>query len=333
MKRLSNKKITVATVALIATTGFFSPVWNIQDPVRDANWILKQIKEGIMHTERLAHKATLREQDLSESLWRNKTNEKHSSAKIRAKTTATSNTANLASEERYSTGKMIAKHVCEYIKGGKSKKTQNDCAQEKSETITLIEKSLKQESAQQATLAERITVHKHQSNQPTDERKTIESYGNIISETSRLMTQYTLLTPEQKADIEAAADLLFFKKTKTPSVTDILKTNTADANQFEDLQRSLLLRQLFLDGHSKRVVDAQKGSTAENQTIIESGTPKRYQERLEQIGKADSSHEVTRQLALMKANRLLSQYERLLKNHQHVVLLALTLKGNKGETR
>ncbi|MBY7854224.1 hypothetical protein KW429_11010 [Vibrio fluvialis] len=336
---MRSKALRIKTPVLLTLVMFicgFSPVWFIVDPVRDANWILKQIQKGIAWVDeaRRNHATLQQNQRVSED--ETKMREKFASANIRAQTTAISITQNNASEDRYAID-MMPQQVCSFIREKAESigvfNRQEDCDRRTESTIAAIEATLKREPAHTRSFMNRAAEHTKASTQDSKDKRQIEGYFTTINNAAEAFKTYSVIDKATYEDIQAASSLLFLDNIRAPLVGDILKGHEWDVNRMRTLQSSLLLRDLILDEQLGRVADAAANKNAIDSSLIDQGSWERHLSRLENADSSTSSYKVVRQRALMLSARLSSKYKRLKFLRDWEVLTALKVKAmqEKGE--
>lgn len=325
-----------AVLALIICLCGFSPVWFVVDPVRDANWVLKQIQKGIAWADEAMRNKAILSQNEAVSEYETLIQEKFASAKIRAQTTATSITHNNAAEDRY-TVDMMPQQVCSYMRESADSlgvfNKQEDCDRRTKSVIAAIEATLKNEPTHHQQFMDRANEHKATSSQDSDEKRQIDGYATTINNAAEALRSYSVINTNTYDDMQGALDLLFLDRMKAPQVNDILKGHEWNVNDLRTLQMSLLLKEFVIDEHVGRVSDTTANKKAMDSTLIDQGSWERHLQRVENANTATSSYKVTRQRALMLSARLSSTYKRLKFLRDWETLTALKVKAlqEKGE--
>lgn len=331
MKARRYKWLIVLSLSFFAVSvnAFYSPIWFINDPVRDGNWWLKQAREAILQTERMFNYAKENAQNAFLSLQEQLAKESNRSISMQAKTTAISETKNRYADERYTLGDASAL-VCSAINKAKEQRVSSQCntAFDRAKGVySLINYSFGSDSTNtvNSNYMGKINSNSAQSSQPNADQRFVETLALQIKNTGDALGQYSLLTEDEYEKAMLSVDTIFGSHQSVPNAQQIMqyKLQNRGVQELEPLRRSLLYRAFVADNLNRRVM---QGDLAKDGQFIDDGSFKAYEERSRQINEGVSSPMVVRVNAINTAKRLNAEMTQLKQSLQLQAINALKVK-------
>lgn len=325
-----NTLLGLAVIGVLSFTfpvkAFYSPIWFINDPMRDGNWWLKQAKEAILHAERLMERGMQIAQDHYLSMEDVLLGDARTSTIIQGKTTAISETKNRYSEDRY-TMDNAKNLICGAINKAKEQSASYQCdniLERASSTYSLISFALGGTFPVDNSFNNYVIQNSSMSSQPNNDRQYVETMAKQIDSSSTILSAYSIITPEEYDSTMVSVDSIFGMGANTKSASEIIQYKLPNgAHQVDRLRKSLLYRSFIEDSLSRRTV---KGDLAIDGAVIDDGSMEAHVKRIETLNKATMSTMAERHQAIFTAKQLNSSMVSLKKNINHLSINALKLK-------